>query len=318
MLQSISMKDYPEWIFDEFGFTILDECHHLGAEVFSRALPKVNSKYILGLSATPHRTDGLNKVFEWYLGPYVFAVKEQNKRKVRVNMIYYNNPNPLYSGNENLPNGKPCLARMTNNITEFNRRNELILEIMRRTLIKDGTHVLALSDRREHLKYLHEQIDERKISSVGYYVGGMKQKDLKESESKRFVLGTFTMAAEALDIATLNTLLLMTSHSGGSVHTQSCGRILRKDHGEITPTIWDIVDDFSTYKNQAKKRMEYYKKQNYDIFKVFINDHDDTPISELLNNLDKMESVSVRKERKKLEKPKLEEIECLIKEDDDY
>ena len=106
----------------------------------------------------------------------------------------------------------------------------------------------------------------------------MKQKDLKESESKRFVLGTFTMAAEALDIATLNTLLLMTSHSGGSVHTQSCGRILRKDHGEITPTIWDIVDDFSTYKNQAKKRMEYYKKQNYDIFKVFINDHDDTPI----------------------------------------
>jgi superfamily II DNA or RNA helicase len=318
MLQSISMKDYPEWIFDEFGFTILDECHHLGAEVFSRALPKVNSRYTLGLSATPYRTDGLNKVFEWYLGPYVFAVKEQNKRKVRVNMIYYNNPNPIYSGSENLPNGKPCLARMTNNITEFNRRNELILEIMRRTLIKDGTHILALSDRREHLKYLHEQIDERNISSVGYYIGGMKQKDLKESESKRFVLGTFTMAAEALDISSLNTLLLMTSHSGGSVHTQSCGRILRKDHGDITPTIWDIVDDFSSYKNQAKKRMEYYKKQNYDIFKVCINDHDDIPIIDLLNSLDKMECASVRKERKKLEKPKMEQVECLIQEDDEY
>jgi len=318
MLQSISMKDYEDWIFDEFGFTILDECHHLGAEVFSRALPKVNSKYILGLSATPHRTDGLNKVFEWYLGPYVFTVKEQNIRKVRVNMVYYNNPNPLYSGNDSLPNGKPCLARMTNNITEFNRRNELILEIMRRTTVKDGTHILALSDRREHLKYLHEQIDERKISSVGYYVGGMKQKNLKESESKRFVLGTFTMAAEALDIASLNTLLLMTSHSGGSVHTQSCGRILRKDHGEITPTIWDIVDDFSSYKNQAKKRMEYYKKQNYDIFKVFINDKDDIPISEMISNLDKMESVFVRKQRKLVEIPAKNEVKCLIDEDDNY
>lgn len=318
MLQSISMKEYPEWIFDEFGFTILDECHHLGAEVFSRALPKVNTKYILGLSATPHRTDGLNKVFEWYLGPYVFAVKEQNKRKVRVNMVYYNNPNPLYSGSENLPNGKPCLARMTNNITEFNRRNELILEIMRKTLIKDGTHILALSDRREHLKYLYEQIDERQIGSVGYYIGGMKQKDLKESESKRFVLGTFTMAAEALDISTLNTLILMSSHSGGSVHTQSCGRILRKDHGDITPTIWDIVDDFSSYKNQAKKRMEYYKKQNYDIYKVFINDHDDIPVQELLNNLDKMEEVGFRKQRKILEKPIIQETKCLIDEDADY
>jgi hypothetical protein len=110
----------------------------------------------------------------------------------------------------------------------------------------------------------------------------------------------------------------MTSHSGGSVHTQSCGRILRKDHGDITPTIWDIVDDFSSYKNQAKKRMEYYKKQNYDIFKVCINDHDDIPIIDLLNSLDKMECASVRKERKKLEKPKMEQVECLIQEDDEY
>lgn len=331
MLQSISMKDYPEWVFEDFGFTILDECHHLGAEVFSRALPKVNTKYILGLSATPHRTDGLNKVFEWYLGPYVFVVKEQNKRKVRVNMIYYNNPNPLYSGPDNLPNGKPCLARMTNSITEFDRRNELILEIMRKTIIKDGTHILALSDRREHLKYLHEQISERHISSVGYYVGGMKQKDLNDSEGKRFVLGTFSMAAEALDIASLNTLILMTSHSGGAVHTQSCGRILRKDHGDIIPTIWDIVDDFSSYKNQAKKRMDYYKSQNYDIFKLVINDHDDIPISQLLANLDNLQSVEIYKQRKlanasnkpnhkqSKSKDKMSaETECLINNEDEY
>jgi superfamily II DNA or RNA helicase len=320
MLQSVSMKEYPDWVFEDFGFTILDECHHLGAEVFSRALPKINSKYMLGLSATPTRTDGLNKVFEWYLGPYVFVVKEQNTRKVRVNMVYFNNPNPLYSGSESLPNGKPCLARMTNNITEFNRRNELILNIMRRASESSGTHVLALSDRREHLKYLHEQISERNIATVGYYVGGMKDKDLKDSESKRIVLGTFTMAAEALDIASLNTLILMTSHSGGAVHTQSCGRILRKDHGEITPTIWDIVDDFSSYKSQAKKRLDYYKKQNYDIFKININDHDDIPLEELVANLDKMESVQVRKARKIGEKQEAvnKQAVCLIGEDDDY
>ena len=52
MLQSIAMRDYPEETFNSFGFIIFDECHHLGAEVFSRALPKLTTTYMLGLSAT--------------------------------------------------------------------------------------------------------------------------------------------------------------------------------------------------------------------------------------------------------------------------
>ena len=95
MLQTLCQREFPSATFKTFGFTIFDECHHLGAAHFSRALLKVQTKYMLGLSATPVRDDGLTKVFEWYLGPYVFAVKEQNKRKVRVNMVYYNNSNPL-------------------------------------------------------------------------------------------------------------------------------------------------------------------------------------------------------------------------------
>ena len=65
LLQSISMIDYPEETFSGFGLVIYDECHHLGAEVFSRALMKTVAPYTLGLSATPNRTDGLTKVF-WY------------------------------------------------------------------------------------------------------------------------------------------------------------------------------------------------------------------------------------------------------------
>ena len=60
------MIEYPEDTFKGFGFVIYDECHHLGAEVFSRALLKTNTRYTLGLSATPKRQDGLSSVFEWY------------------------------------------------------------------------------------------------------------------------------------------------------------------------------------------------------------------------------------------------------------
>ena len=72
-LQSLSMKSFDEDAFEEFGLVAADECHHLSAEVFSRALPKVTVPYMLGLSATLNRKDGLRKVFEWYLGGVVYS-----------------------------------------------------------------------------------------------------------------------------------------------------------------------------------------------------------------------------------------------------
>ena len=61
------------------GFTILDEVHHISSEVFSNALFKIVTKYMLGLSATLERKDivhnasfffvnyNLNKIFLHYL-----------------------------------------------------------------------------------------------------------------------------------------------------------------------------------------------------------------------------------------------------------
>ena len=79
MVQSLSQKEYDPKIFNSFGLAIFDECHHLGAEVFSRSMMKVASKYMLGLSATPDRKDGLRRVFEWYIGPMVYKTEEKNK-----------------------------------------------------------------------------------------------------------------------------------------------------------------------------------------------------------------------------------------------
>ena len=77
MLQSISMKEYPNSLFQEFGFTILDEVHHLSAEVFSRALFKIVTLYMLGLSATMGRKDGLTHVFKMFLGDIVYSKKKR-------------------------------------------------------------------------------------------------------------------------------------------------------------------------------------------------------------------------------------------------
>ena len=95
---------------------------------------------------------------------------------------------------------------------------------------------------------------------AGFYVGGMKQKDLQETESKKIVLATYAMAAEALDIKTLSTLVMATPKTD---ITQSVGRILRMKHAN--PIIVDIIDTHSTFQNQWKMRKRFYKKANYKI-----------------------------------------------------
>ena len=250
MLQSLSAKEYDvDEVFGEFGFTVVDECHHIAAEVFSRSLPKVNSYYSLGLSATPKRPDGLSHVFEAYLGPMVYKVNKRDDKLVRVNIIKYRDQNPEYNKEELSAYGKLCIPRMINNLVANFSRNMVVKSILK-ILVKDGRQTLVLSDRRDHLKNLFEMVSE--FATVGYYVGGMKQKDLDKSEEMQVILGTYPMSSEGLDIPTLDAVIFTTPKS--SIE-QSIGRITRKNH-EKTPVAYDIVDQFSLFPRQFEKRLK--------------------------------------------------------------
>jgi superfamily II DNA or RNA helicase len=109
--------------------------------------------------------------------------------------------------------------------------------------------------------------------SVGYYLGGMKEEHLKESESKRVILGTYAMASEGLDIKTLTTLFLTTPKSDVC---QSVGRILRsKEH---KPIVYDFIDEASVFESQYQKRKKYYQSKQYVIeeysnFRYYLEDN---------------------------------------------
>ena len=264
MLQSISMIDYDESIFEGFGMVIYDECHHLGAEVFSKALLKTNFKYLLGLSATPKRMDGLSKVFEWYLGDIVYSIKNRESETVSVKIIKYYDQSETYSKIVLNQLGKPCMPLMINNITSFPKRIELVLKEVKWCL-DDGRKILLLSDRRDHLKALNDGIEKMEGYTVGFYLGGMKQKDLEKTEEADVILGTFSMASEGFDCRyPLNTIILASPKSNIE---QSVGRILRQEakNRKKVPLIIDINDDFSLFARQTQKRIKFYKKNNYDI-----------------------------------------------------
>ena len=309
MLQSLSAKEYDvEKVFGDFGFTVVDECHHIAAEVFSRSLPKVNSYYSLGLSATPKRPDGLSHVFEAYLGPMVYKVNKRDDKLVRVNVIKYNDSNPQYNKEELSGYGKLCIPRMINNIVSNFSRNMVIKSILK-NLVNDGRQTLVLSDRRDHLKNLFEIVSE--FATVGYYVGGMKQKDLDKSEEMQVILGTYPMSSEGLDIPSLDAVIFTTPKS--SIE-QSIGRITRKNH-EKTPVAYDIVDQFSLFPRQFDKRLKVYKKLEYEVYEQSIDiseSSDQNNVDYQVNN-NEIKRVELKKPRKKKNQP----VVCEIMSDED-
>ena len=296
MVQSLSMKEYEPQVFSSFGFAIFDECHHLGAEVFSRSMSKVASKYMLGLSATPNRKDGLRKVFEWYIGPMVYSTKDQNKDYIETRIYEYYNETEEYCKEELLYNQKQCLPRMINNVCNFKDRFDFINRLIKIEYEK-GRKILVLCDRRGYLDNTMKHFNQNQ-KCAGLYVGGMKPNELRDSQKKDIILGTFSMASEGMDIPKLNTIILASPKSDV---VQSIGRILREkaETRKYHPLVIDIRDthpNLSMFGKQCDKRIAYYKKCNHDI-SLYKTD----------GSIEKIE-----KKRKKKAKELYEMNECLL------
>lgn len=270
MLQSVSMKDYDLDIFSSFGMTVIDECHTVPCKVFSQCLRKVNTKYMLGLSATPQRKDGLLKVLKWYIGDIVYSVA---KRKIIGNIIVERNiiESDDYAYTREVLNfkGKPAISTMVTNIINFKKRTLLICQRIMDALKENSERkILVLSERLDHLADMRTIVEAFDVD-CGMYVGGTKAAKLKVAEGKTVIFGTYSMASTGMDIAGLNMLVLATSRSDV---VQSVGRVLRKEKLDVDVLIVDYVDNFSCFKNQGAKRQNYYFKEGYEIRTHLIDD----------------------------------------------
>ena len=261
MLQSLSMKEYPQDMFDSFGLAIYDEVHHLSAEVFSKCMMKVVTNHTLGLSATMRRKDGLSKVFKMFLGDVISKKKQKPKHDVLVKGIDYITDDVEFNKMLYDYRGNPKYSSMISRLCLYNHRSEFILKVLKTELEKNpNQQIMILAHNKVLITYLYKAIDHRNIASVGYYIGGMKEAALKESEHKKVIIGTYAMASEGLDIKTLTTLIMATPKTDVC---QSVGRILRTK--DTKPMVIDIIDQHEVFKKQWGKRRTYYMRQKYNI-----------------------------------------------------
>ena len=240
---------------------VVSNCHHMGAEVFSRCMMKLMTTYTLGLSGTMQRKDGLSKVFKMFLGDVVHKEKAESEHCVLVKGIKYVIDDDEFNEVEYDYRGNPKFSTMISKLCNYNRRSEFIVNVVVKELQHNPEQqIMILAHNKTLLQYLFKAIEHKKIATVGYYLGGMKEAELKASETKKVIIATYAMASEGLDIKTLTTLIMATPKTDVC---QSVGRILRAKH--TTPVVIDIIDAHDLFINQWQKRKAYYKKQNYKI-----------------------------------------------------
>ena len=265
MLQTLYDRALPENAFDCFGLTIIDEVHRIGSEQFSKTLLRVVSPNMLGISATVDRKDKLTCVLYMFIGPKIYTEERKDEDPVCVRAVEYIASDPQFNETETDFRGQTKYSTMISKLCEFGPRSDFIVKIMSDLFIESQANnneaqIMVLAHNRSLLKYFYEAITHKGFATVGYYVGGMKQVDLQETEDKQIVLATYAMAAEALDIKSLSILVMASPKTD---ITQSVGRILRVRHDN--PIVVDIVDRHDIFQNQWKQRRRFYKKCNYRI-----------------------------------------------------
>lgn len=248
MLQTISKKK----INYNHNFLIVDECHNLGTKSFSNAFQYIGSKYQLGLSATPTRSDGLTRVIKWYLGNILSFQRDEissNVKKVLA-ISYINNYNEITIGK----NKDIHFSQMITKLSMDSKRNNIIIAQIG---LKIKNRILVLSDRVSQLEKLQERVGDE-LSII--YAGKMKDRKqiLNIAKEKRVVFSTYAMMSEGVDIPHLNVLIFATPRSNV---VQSIGRIGR-DYSNVL--IIDIIDRFDYTKRQFIKREMTYTKNNYE------------------------------------------------------
>lgn len=249
-IQSLCKRDYGDIVNKGFDFTVYDEVHHIPCKLFSSVFFKLSTTYSLGISATVDRVDGLSGVINWFLGETVVNIKS-DRYIPEINVIKLNTCDiitPIYS-----VDGSPNMMAMINKISEINERNNIIVKYCE---INADRNILILTHTRTHVEKLSSI-----IKDSGKYMGGMTIEDLKISNSKRIIIGTYSMASEGYDNPKLDTLIFATPKSNIE---QSIGRILRQKN-KNDPLVIDIYDDYSMFNSIFTKRQRFYKKNNYNV-----------------------------------------------------
>lgn len=272
MIRSVKNKDGFHPFLKNYGQVILDECHHGASDSAIEVLQEVQAKYVYGVTATPKRGDGKEKINEFLLGPirYRFTAKDRAQEQQIDHLVYPRftrtvSPHRL----SKTPFGNEAFDLIRNNSV---RDDQIIRDVSE--CIAAGRTPVVLTKFVDHAERLYLRLEEyadkvilltgkngSKVRKI--QVEEMYQVDQAES---LIVVGTGSLLGEGFDFPRLDTLFMATPVSGENVVEQYVGRLNRDYDGKEKVIVYDYVDShIRKFDKMFSSRMKAYKKIGYEI-----------------------------------------------------
>ena len=269
MIQSLVRQGRVEDLVEAYGHVIVDECHHVPAVSFERVLSEVKARYVVGLTATPHRRDGHHPILEMQLGPVRFAVdpKSQAARRPFDHRLIVRETSFRLEG----VLADAGIQGIYAALAADEARNRLILDDVLRAL-EEGRSPILLTERRDHLEYFGEQL-RGFVRHLVVLQGGMTAKERREigaqlaavpDGEERLVLATGRYIGEGFDDPRLDTLILAVPVSWKGTLVQYTGRLHRLHPRKSEVRIFDYVDrEVPVLLRMFERRLRTYRAIGY-------------------------------------------------------
>lgn len=272
MIRSLKKKDGFHPKLKEYAQVYFDECHHAASDSAIEVLQEINAKYVYGVTATPKRGDGKEKINEFLLGPirYRFTAKDRAEEQ-NINHLVY----PRFTRTV-----KPYHLSKTpygNDAYELIRNNDVRDEQIIRDVadcVQAGRTPVVLTKYVDHAKKLSERLKtyaDRLILLTG--ANGTKARRAQVEELNKvddsdslILVGTGSLLGEGFDFPRLDTLFMATPVSGENVVEQYVGRLNRDYDGKENVIVYDYVDShIPKFDKMYSARLKAYKKIGYEL-----------------------------------------------------
>lgn len=272
MIRSLKKKDGFHPKLKEYAQVYFDECHHAASDSAIEVLQEINAKYVYGVTATPKRGDGKEKINEFLLGPirYRFTAKDRAEEQNINHLVYPRftrtvKPHHL----SKTPYGNDAYELIRNNDV---RDEQIIRDVA--DCVQAGRTPVVLTKYVDHAKKLSERLKtyaDRLILLTG--ANGTKARRAQVEELNKvdnsdslILVGTGSLLGEGFDFPRLDTLFMATPVSGENVVEQYVGRLNRDYDGKENVIVYDYVDShIPKFDKMYSARMKAYKKIGYEL-----------------------------------------------------
>lgn len=257
---------------DTFGTVIVDEAHRIGARTFSQVLPRFSPKYILGISATPHRNDGLTKILQWSLGPMIFQANRKPDPDTHIHIYQYQHGGTHQNIQRRIMGiNKWQFHQMFQKVHRDLAYNVYAMQQIAQIFQDPKRYILVFGKEVPHLEWVRQQLRDRfqiPETDMGFIHAKVPKADRPGLQQRRLVLMTNSKNnTDGLDLTQVNCIAFLAPNKEVE---QTSGRMLRETKRSpdlpkpmlLEFAITDTIFDTSWIQ---KQHIPYFKANDYQV-----------------------------------------------------